>query len=948
MFWNEDIKEIESKLYTDLEKGLTEKQAINLLRKNGLNQLPTSKKKSIFTMILEHLLEPFTLILLALLIIASVLGKWAEIVVIILIVILEMVLSIYQERKAINSLDSLKKLVKDKAVVIREGKKFTIDVKNLVVGDLIYLEAGMFLPADVRIIQSFNLRVNESLLTGESNLIIKTVEPIYKDSLAIGDRTNMAFMSTMIAAGSGLAIIVATGKDTEIGKITKLLQDEKEPKSPLNKQIVFLIRTICIAALVLGIFIFCIRFFVAKNSWVDALMFSVALVIAIIPEGLNVIVTVSLSLGSRRMAKRNAIVKQLSAVETLGQVNVICSDKTGTLTENKMTVTKYYLKDQIEESKNLNLSTLQKKLFLECLILDNNSSVSDKKIIGDPTEAALLKWAEDLKINSNNIQRNYPRIHELPFDSDRKLMSTINEYKNKQYVFIKGAADNLINRCSYYLIDDKQYKITDEFKKNLNINLQNMSDQALRVLGVAYKELTTKHDLNDLEYLENNLVFLGLVGMIDPPRKEVKDVLVNTKEAGINTKMITGDHLNTAVAVGKELGIIDNKEQAISGEEIEKLSDKKLKKDIHKYQVFARVSPEHKVRVVKALQADGNIVSMTGDGVNDAPSLKAANIGVAMGITGTDVAKEASQVVLTDDNFLTIVDAIEEGRNIYNKLKRIICFIIITNVAQLLAITIGIFLDWEDLLTPLQILWINLIVESFLSITMSMGVNNPKLMKEKPIAKNENILKGSWKFIIYVGITTAALLLLTFKFLPLGLGTSPDMGYIYGFVFMVNAPVFYSMSFAVGRRDFIFNKMLFKNQAFLISVLISFVLNAGIVFIPGLNKVFGINANIGFVAWICCFAIAIIPTILLEIFKAFLLLFKPKIEKKIETNLPNYVAKKRKIENKKMTIEEKIMKKNAIKNEEVDKKIELLKSDLKQKKKEKQKQKIKAKKSSKK
>lgn len=938
MVWNEDLNKIKEEFDTDLEKGLTDKQAANLLRQNGFNQLPTSKKKSIWKMALEHILEPFTFVLVALLVIAAVLNKWPEVVVIALIVILEMVLSIYQERKAMNSLDSLKKLVKDHAVVIREGKKFTIDVKNLVVGDLVYLEAGMFLPADVRIVQSFNLRVNESLLTGESNLITKTTEPINKPDLAIGDRTNMAFMSTMIAAGSGLGIVVATAKNTEIGKITKLLQEEEEPKSPLSKQITFIVRTICMFALALGIFIFCIQYLVSKNTWSDALIFTIALVVAVIPEGLSVIVTVALSLGSRRMAKHNAIVKRLNAVETLGQVNVICSDKTGTLTENRMTVSKYFVKDEVEDAGTLKMSTLQRKLFLQCLVLDNNSSVADKKMTGDPTEIALLKWAEDLKVDSNKIQRSYGRVHELPFDSDRKLMSTINKYENKTYLFTKGAADNLIKRCTYYLVDDKKVKMSSALKEELNAQLQNMSDQALRVLGAAYREIKTEHDYNDLNYMESNLIFLGLVGMIDPPRREVKEVLVHTREAGIDTKMITGDHLNTAVAIGKELTILEHKEQAISGAQIDKMSDKALKRDIHKYQVFARVSPEHKVRIIKALQANGNIVSMTGDGVNDAPSLKAANIGVAMGITGTDVAKEASQVVLTDDNFLTIVDAIEEGRNIYNKLKRIICFIVITNLAQVLAISIGIFLNWGDLLSALQVLWINLIVESFLSITMSMGPNNPKLMKEKPIGKKENILRGSLKFIIYVSVITAALLIVTYKFLPGALGTDVNVeGYIYAFVFMSNAPVFYSMSFAVGRNDFMFNKMLWQNKTFLISVLAAFVINVGLVFIPGVNTAFGVKGSIGFVEWICCFAIAIVPTILLELFKGFLLLIKPKVNQKVEAKYPELAAKQKEKAKQKKQKQDKFLEKKAKHDEVVDEKIEKVKVKIDKKKKAKKK-----------
>lgn len=939
MFWNEDIDKIKENLNTDLQKGLTDKQAINLLKANGPNALPTSKKKSVFKMCIEHLLEPFTFVLIALLVIAAVLSKWPEVVVISLIVILELVLSVYQERKAMNSLDSLKKLVKENAVVIREGKKFTIDVKNLVVGDLVYLEAGMFLPADVRIVQSFNLRVNESLLTGESNLIMKTIDPLEKENLPIGDRTNMAFMSTMIAAGSGLGVVVATGKNTEIGKITELLQEEEEPKSPLNKQITFLVRTICLFALALGIFIFCIQYLVSGSKWQDALMFTIALVVAVIPEGLSVIVTVSLSLGSRRMAKQNAIVKRLNAVETLGQVNVICSDKTGTLTENRMTVTKYFVKDEVEDGETLKLSTRQRKLFLQCLVLDNNSSVAEKKVTGDPTEIALLKWAEDLKLNSNKIQKSFPRIHELPFDSDRKLMSTVNHYEKKQYVFTKGAADNLLKHCTHYLIDDKKVKMTEAVKTNFIAKLQEMSNQALRVLGAAYREISGSN-FNNVKRTESNLIFLGLVGMIDPPRKEIKEVLVHTREAGIDTKMITGDHLNTAVAIGKELTILDHKEQALSGEDIDKLSDRVLKRDIHKYQVFARVSPEHKVRIIKAIQASGNIVSMTGDGVNDAPSLKAANIGVAMGITGTDVAKEASQVVLTDDNFLTIVDAIEEGRNIYNKLKRIICFIIVTNLAQVIAITFGIFMNWGDLLSPLQVLWINLIVESFLAITMSMGPNNPKLMKEKPIGKKENILRGSGKFIVYVAVITAVLLIVCYRFLPAALGTNLDPeGLVYTFVFMSNAAVFYSMSFSVGRNDFMFSKLLFQNWPFLISVLVAFLANAALVFIPVVNSAFGIDTNISFVHWLIFFALSIVPTILLELFKGFILLIKPKVDEKVATKHPEYMAKKQHKAETKKKKEDKFLAKKEKHDEKVDKKINKAKTKIEKKHKKKKKNK---------
>lgn len=868
MFWNDDTKAIIKNLNTNIEKGLKEETAKELLKVKGLNQLPTTKKKPLWKIVAAHLIEPFMFVLFALLVVVSVLQQWSEVVVIFLIIFIETSLSTYQEMKAAYSLDALRKLVQQHAVVIRDGKKYNIDVQNLVVGDLIYLEAGMFIPADVRIVQSSNLRIDESLLTGESIPITKTIEPINKKQLAIADRTNMGFMSTIVSAGSGQAIVVATGIETEIGKINKLLQEEKEPKSPLSKQIVFLIRAVSVIALILGIGVFLIQYFLLSSSTIESLVFVIALVIAVVPEGLLVIITVALSLGSRRMAKKNAIVKKLNAVETLGQVNVICSDKTGTLTENKMTVKKFYLNEEISDATDFKYKTWQEQLFLDSLILANNSQVEKDKIVGDPTETALLIWAQTLDIAPSTVQKMFKRIHELPFDSNRKLMSTINYYEEKkEHLFIKGAPDTLIKRCNYLLIGKEKIKMTDKIKSDIIKKIQLMTDEALRVLGSAYKEVNPKNDYNNFDSMENDLIFLGLVGMIDPPRKEVRDVLVKTKLAGINTRMITGDHINTAVAIGKELNILQHKNQAINGDVIEDLSQEQLEKDINNYQVFARVSPEHKVRIVKALQTQGNIVSMTGDGVNDAPSLRAANIGVAMGITGTDVAKEASQMVLTDDNFGTIVDAIEEGRNIYNKLKRIIAFILITNFSQVVAIILGAAFQVGDLLTPLQILWINLIVESILAITMSMGPNNPKLMSEKPISKKDNVLNGSWIFIIGTSIILGVLLVITAIYLPKVLHFKPFAGFIYVFVIMVNAPVFYSISFSLGRNTSLFNKLIFKNRIFLMSVLLSFALNCIIIFTPGINKAFDITEEISFVSWIYCLLIALVPTVVLELYK---------------------------------------------------------------------------------
>lgn len=889
MIWNDTTKELAKKLNTDFVTGLTEKNAARLLIETGTNQLPIAKKKPIWKIILAHFIEPFVLVLIALAIIASAIGQWQEALVVFLIVIVDATLSTNQEVKAAASLDSLKKLVSSQAVVIRDGNKHDIDAKNLVVGDLVYLEAGMFIPADVRIIQSYNLHTNESLLTGESTLINKTTEALSDEKVAVSERTNLAFMSTTVAMGSGLGLVYATAKNSEIGKITKLLQEEKEPISPLTRQMAFLIRIISIFALSLGLVMFLVQLFLVKVSAVSALIFGIALAIAVIPEGLQVIVTVALSLGSSRMAKKHAIVKHLPAVETLGQVDIICSDKTGTLTQNKMTVKKYYLTTNPKDSSNFQKKTKQEKLFLDCLVLCNNSSISKNKAIGDPTEAALINWSESLTFSTKQLSEQNTRIYEIPFDSDRKLMSTINKYDNQTYVFVKGAVDNMINACSHALINNERIVLTPAIKEQIILQMEIMSNAALRVLGASYKIINdNKNDYTNISKVENDLTFLGLVGMIDPPRAEVKGALVRTKKAGIETIMITGDHLNTAVAIGQELGLIADKTQALSGSDIDDIPEESFNANINQYRVFARVSPEHKVKIVKALQSNNKVVSMTGDGVNDAPSLKAANIGVAMGITGSDVAKEASQIVLTDDNFATIVDAIEEGRNIYSKIKRIVCFILITNAAQVLAIIIGAIFRWNELLQPIQILWINLIVESVIAIPMSMGPNNSQLMLEKPIKRNDRILTGSWGFIIIVSVILSALLLLTFNFLPqiLNENIEPKFGFIFVFVIMTNAPIFYAFSFVSGANTSIFSKVTWKNKYIWMATIVAFAINTFIIFTPGVKDAFAITNDFRALDWLICVSLSTIPMWLLEIYKGLRLLVK-----KVIKNQTNKVTK---------------------------------------------------------
>jgi len=883
MIWNQTTSEIAQALNTNSNEGLSEVQAAQLLHKSGPNQLPISKKKPIWKMLCEKLLEPFVLVLIILAIIAIVIGQWQEALVVFLIVIVDAILNTYQEVKATTSLNALKKLVSHKAIVIRDGHKHNIDAKTLVVGDLVFLEAGMFVPADLRVIQSYNLRTNESLLTGESTLVTKTVVPINQENLPLSSQTNIAFMSTMIVTGSGLGIVYATAVTSEIGKISKLLQAEKEPESPLIKQMTLLIRLISILALILGVVMFLVQFLISQNDIVPSLIFAIALIIAVIPEGLKTIVTVALALGSARMAKKHAIVKRLPAVETLGKVNIICCDKTGTLTQNKMTVQKYYLTKTVQPAAKFKITNQQTQLFLDCLILCNNSTFSKNKVIGDPTEGALISWAKSLKYHWRTSRSQFKRLHELPFDSERKLMTTINQYHQQTVVFVKGAIDNMIDLCTHVLINNEKVKLTATHKKVIIEQMETMSAAALRVLGASFKIINQDFDdFNDVQKVESDLTFLGLVAMIDPPRAEVKGALTKTRTAGIETIMITGDHLNTAVAIGQELGLITTRAQAISGEQLDQLSLNTLKTNINQYRVFARVSPEHKVKIVKAWQSHDKIVSMTGDGVNDAPSLKASNIGVAMGITGTDVAKEAAQIVLTDDNFSTIVDAIEEGRNIYHKIKRIICFILITNTAQVLAIILGAILQWNELLQPIQILWINLIVESIIAIPMAMGPNNAALMQEKPLKRNDRIISGTWGFIMATSFILSILLILVFRFLPAVLNSQVGDGYIFVFIIMANAPIFYAFSFGSGMKTSLFSKLTLKNKYIWIAALVAFIINAMIIFVPGINSAFSITADFRFINWLVCISCALIPMLLLEAYKGLSMLILSA--KKIKSN----------------------------------------------------------------
>lgn len=857
-FYNQEVETVIAELATNKKDGLDSSIVEKKLKENGFNELSKKNKKTVFKIIISNFLEPFILVLLALLIIVGSLKQWSELGVILLIIVAELVLTIFQEVKSQKALESLKKIVKQKAVVIRNNKKIEIDARDLVVGDLVYLEAGMFVPADVRIIESFNLQVNESLLTGESKSVIKNSVCLKKDNLGVHEQTNIAFMSTSVVFGSALAVVIKTGENTEIGKINSLLKNQQEPLSPLNKQIMVLIRSVSILAIILSTILFLIQKFVFNYSIADGILYAIALAIAVIPEGLFIVVSASLSLASKRMALNHAIVKKLSSVETLGQVNVICTDKTGTLTENKMSVVRYFLNDDVQTEKEKMNSSLQVKLFMNALVLANNGALDNGKLVGDPTETALLKWSLQLGIDYTKVQLKYERIKEIPFDSQRKMMSSVNINNHDNYLFTKGSFDNLMPRCTHFLINDKRIKATKEMKEEVFNKTKNMAKDALRVLAIAYKPLTETE--LEKEDLENDLVFLGLVALVDLPRKEVKDSLLQVQQANIIVKMITGDSQDTALAIAQQLNIAQFQNQVISGAEIENLTDKQLQEVVTKKHVYARVDPTHKVRIVKALQDNNNIVAMIGDGVNDAASLKKSDIGVAMGHTGSDVAKEAAQLVLTNDNFSTILSAIKEGRNIYNKLKISIGLILIVNLAQVLAIILSTIFGFGQILGALQILWVNLIVESVLAINITMAKNDDEVMFLKPVKKGTNILKNIWIYIVISAFSFAIVLLLSFKYLPLIFNQNNNA---FVFIVLINSCLLIALSLSC-QKKFIFNKIIFNNMPLLISIFICFILNAMVIFIPGLNNTFNVSTAVSFVNWIYCLLISFIPMLFLE------------------------------------------------------------------------------------
>ncbi|AGR41174.1 cation-translocating P-type ATPase [Spiroplasma taiwanense] len=772
-----NIQKLEELFETNIDKGLTSEQVEEKLKKFGKNKLPQGKITPWYIIFLKTLIEPIVLVLMAaavISIIAPIIDKAAsgakievsieefiDAIVIFSIVLIDAILETVQTLKARKSMDALKSLSKPKAVVIRNDSQQEIDASQLVPGDIVVLEAGKYVPAELRIVQASDLTIDESLLTGESLPVEKIADPLMETTTILAEMKNIAFMSTFTTNGRAIGIVIKTGKFTEIGKIAESINENDEQETPLEKKLHSFTYWISALSFGLAVLIFTTLFLSGSQAaWSNYLMIAITLAIGVIPECLAAVVSITLSISTKKMVKQHVIIKKLQAVETLGSVNIICTDKTGTLTQNRMTVKRMIMDNKILESKIYakEANDNHMDLFLKSLVLCNDSVTEGTERIGDPTELALVDYAEIIGYDEQDARDTWKRIDEIPFDSERKMMTTVNSINGINTTFTKGAIDQLLKKCTKIMIDNVEREITQEDIKQILQISEELSSNALRVLGFAFNN--NYDNEKDKDHLEHDLVFLGAVGMIDPVRETAVNAVKQAHNAGIKVVMITGDHASTALAIAKDLDLAYSTSEVMSSVVLNKMSDDELLKIIEQIKVFARVNPEHKVRIVDALQKNGNIVSMTGDGVNDAPSLSKANIGVAMGITGTDVAKQASDVILTDDNFETIIRGVNEGRNVYQKIKRAIAFVIGVNLANVLSIFILSAINTVSPLEATNILWMNLIVESIVALSIGMGSNDDTLMKIKPIKGKNSLFKGLnytfAKIIIFTSMTSIA------------------------------------------------------------------------------------------------------------------------------------------------------------------------------------------------
>ena len=893
-WFNKTVEEVEKELGTNKENGLSSKKVEENRVKYGLNELKEKKKESLIQKFIDQFKDFSIIVLIIAAIVSGVVGVmqgegFTDTVIILIVVLLNAVIGVAQESKAEKSLEALKKLSAHAAKVIRDGKETAIPARELVPGDLVIIETGDYISADLRVIEAVNLKSQEASLTGESVPVEKRTDAIQETEVGVGDRKNMLFSSSLITYGRGKAIVVKTGMNTEVGKIADMINQTEDQETPLQKKLNSLGKTLGMAALTICAVIFVIGLLQGKEI-INMFMTAVSLAVAVIPEGLVAVSTIVLAIGVQKMVKKNAIVKKLPAVETLGSSTVICSDKTGTLTQNKMTVEKIFCNDVTADIEKAETNEDFRKLIYDCMLCNDSRVLENGEIAGDPTETALVDLA--LKLDYPvSIMRENPRVAEVPFDSNRKLMSTVNGKDGKYIVYTKGGLDEILRKCDSYLYKGSVRHNLSDYAEWIRTNNEHMANEALRVLAFAYKEIDHVPSKYEMENLESGLTFIGMVGMIDPPREEAKKAVEKCKHAGIKTVMITGDHKATAVAIAKKIGILENDNEALTGLELDKISDEQLAKDVRKYSVYARVSPEHKVRIVKAWQKNGEIVAMTGDGVNDSPALKTADIGCAMGKVGTEVAKEAADVILTDDNFATIVSAVEEGRRIYDNILKVIQFLLSCNVgevivlllATLFAPTIGRVFGIYDIsmiqvLLPIHILWINLVTDTFPALALAFDPANKDIMDRRPVKKDEGIFtKGRTFRIVYqgfmIGLLTLAAYLIGIGSTKTAIGnltleeTKIEVGQTMAFTVLAFSELIHVFNIRDNKNS-IFKTGILGNSILIYAVVISALLMGVILVIPQLREIFSIPIlPVGNIIETVLLIIA--PVVIVELMKLF-------------------------------------------------------------------------------
>lgn len=867
--YNQSVNEVLEETKSQFE-GLSPKEVENRQAKDGFNELKEKKKTSTWELFIDTLKDPMVIILLLVAFVQLFLGEFVESLVIFIVLMINSVVAVVQTKRAESSLDALRQMSAPSAKVLRNGEKTSIPARELVVGDIVSLEAGDFIPADGRLINVQNLRVEEGMLTGESEPVEKFSDVI-EGEVALGDRKNMVFSSSLVVYGRADFLVTAIAEQTEIGKIAQMLETAEAKQTPLQQKLEKFGKQLGWAILALCALIFAVqilRLFTTnqtadmQKAVLDSFMFAVAVAVAAIPEALSSVVTIVLSVGTNKMAKQHAIMRNLPAVETLGSTSVICTDKTGTLTQNKMTVVDSFLPTQ--GSKELtDLTQADQKLLLNAMVLCNDSSFSQEgQLLGDPTEVALIAYSDKIGYPYQHLREKSPRLAEFPFDSERKLMSTINDFEGQKTIFVKGGPDVLFNRCNQVFLDGKVQEFTPELKEKFQAQNEAFSQKALRVLAYAYKPVSdnkTELTLTD----ENDLILIGLSAMIDPPREAVYDSIAEAKKAGIKTIMITGDHKTTAQAIAKDIGLMNEGDMALTGQELDALTEDELRENLEKISVYARVSPENKIRIVRAWQNEHQVTAMTGDGVNDAPALKQANIGIAMG-SGTDVAKDASSMILTDDNFVSIVSAVSIGRVVYDNIKKSISYLFSGNLGAIIAIVFALVVGWVNPFTALQLLFINLVNDSVPAIALGMEKAEPDVMEKAPRQLNEGIFANGLMRVILIRGSLIGIAAIISQYV--GQKTSPEMGVAMAFTTLILARTLQTFAARSNSQNIL--KLGFTTNKYVLMAVTFCLALYSLTTLPFLREIFSIPAAFGWSQWIVAAGLAVIAVICMEILKS--------------------------------------------------------------------------------